>query len=239
MMNTNRTVVSRRSRPAKEPLSHELIVQTAYRLLKDEGMSGMSMRKVAKALDTGPSSLYVYVKNLQELSAFVLDHGMGELRYPDGAGVPWQERLFDVLTAYLHLLFEHPGLAELALTTLPMGEHSLRLTETILSALAEGGIRTTAAAWGVDLILFYVSSVAFEHVSWKKQGTDQLASIKASYQSADPARYPQITALGETLFSGDTSTQDRFRWGLQVILQGILQTQNEKGAEHHERQNGS
>nr|WGD96985.1 hypothetical protein P5627_14030 [Bacillus safensis] len=37
----------------------------------------MSMRKVAKALDTGPASLYVYVNNFQELSAYVLDYGLG------------------------------------------------------------------------------------------------------------------------------------------------------------------
>ena len=52
MNNSNRRIISRRSRPAKEPLSRELIVKTAYELLKEQGLEGMSMRKVAKALDT-------------------------------------------------------------------------------------------------------------------------------------------------------------------------------------------
>ncbi|MEJ9251578.1 TetR/AcrR family transcriptional regulator, partial [Bacillus thuringiensis] len=47
------TTNSRRSRPAKEPLSKEIIVKTAYNLLESEGISGLSMRKIAKVLDTG------------------------------------------------------------------------------------------------------------------------------------------------------------------------------------------
>lgn len=110
MMKPTRTVISRRARPAKEPLSHELIVKTAYTLLKEEGLSGMSMRKVAKALDTGLSSLYVYVKNFQEQSAYVLDYGFGQLELPESGDRSWKERLFDALETYLWLLDEHPGL---------------------------------------------------------------------------------------------------------------------------------
>ncbi len=227
-MNPKRTIVSRRDRPAKVPLSHELIVTTAFELLKAEGMPGMSMRKVAKALDTGPSSLYVYVKNLQELNSYVLDHGLGQLVLPDSGEGTWKEKLFGCLDAYLMLLFEQSGLAELSLTTIPTGANSFRLTEYILSALHEGGVRSTSAAWGVDLFLFYVSSIAFERASWKKHGTEQMSAIKESFQSADPVNYPLIASLKEEMFSGDTASRERFRWGLEVILRGILQTQDHK-----------
>lgn len=226
MTNPNRTIVSRRARPAKEPLSRELIVQTAYSLLKEEGMPGMSMRKVAKALDTGPSSLYVYVKNLQELNAYVLDYGLSQLSWPSSVGGSWKDKLFGILDAYLTLLYEQPGLAELSLTTLPVGDNYLRLTEYILSSLHEGGVQSRSAAWGVDLFLFYVSSVAFEQTTWKKNGGMQMSVIKESFLSADPARYPLIAVLKEELFSGDTASKERFRWGLEVILQGILQTRS-------------
>jgi AcrR family transcriptional regulator len=226
MKNSNRIIVSRRARPAKEPLSLELIVKTAYSLLKDEGMTGMTMRKVAKALDTGPSSLYVYVKNLQELNAYVMDYGLGQLELPASGEGSWKDSLFGALDAYLILLYEQPGLAELSLTTLPMGINFLRLTEYILAALHEAGIRSRSAAWGVDLFLFYVSSVAFEQTSWKKHGSMQMSVIKESFLSADPVRYPLIASLRGEMFSGDAATKERFRWGLEVILQGILQTRD-------------
>ncbi|MBB6731546.1 TetR/AcrR family transcriptional regulator [Cohnella zeiphila] len=225
MMNPNRKIVSRRARPAKEPLSHELIVRTAYSLLKEEGMSGMTMRKVAKALDTGPSSLYVYVKNLQELNAYVMDYGLGSLEWPAPWEGPWKSRLFDALESYLMLLYEQPGLAELSLTTLPMGDNFLRLTEFILSTLQEAGIQSRSAAWGADLFLFYVSSVAFEQTSRDKHGGQQMPVVKETFLSADPVRYPLIAGLKGEMFSGDIESKERFRWGLEVILQGLLQTQ--------------
>lgn len=220
-MKPNRVIKSRRDRPAKEPLSHELIIKTAYELLKDEGMTGMSMRKVAKALDTGPSSLYVYFKNLQELSSHVLDYGLGQLLLPDSDAGSWKEKLFGALDAYLMLLCEHPGLAELSLTTLPMGNNYLRLTEYILAALDETGIRSRSAAWGVDLFLLYVSSVAYELTSRIKNEGIQITVVKDLFLSADPVRYPLIASLKGEMFSGDIETKERFRWGLEVILQGI------------------
>ncbi len=81
MNNDNRS--SRRSRPAKDPLSKERIIKEAYLLLTNEGINGLTMRKVAKALDTGASSLYVYVKNSEELCSYVLDYSLSDITFPN------------------------------------------------------------------------------------------------------------------------------------------------------------
>ena len=110
MNNPTRIITSRRARPAKEPLSKELIVKTALALLKNEGMPGFSMRKIAKALDTGPSSLYVYVQNLQELSAYVLDYGLDKVLLSEAEDELWNKRLLDTLDWYLMILYNRPAL---------------------------------------------------------------------------------------------------------------------------------
>ncbi|MES9766721.1 TetR/AcrR family transcriptional regulator [Bacillus altitudinis] len=219
-------MISRRARPAKEPLSRELIVKTAYELLKEHGIEGMSMRKVAKALDTGPASLYVYVNNVQELSTYVLDYGLGQMVYPDSKDSTWKEQLFDLLHTYFLLLFEKPGLAEISLSTIPQGTNFLQLTEHLLAALHEGGIKSTSAAWGVDLLLLYVSSVAYEKVSWKKQGSSQISDTKKAFLQADKTQFPFIHRVKEEMFAGDTVSMERFRWGIDVILYGIQQEDN-------------
>ncbi|MGE7879737.1 TetR/AcrR family transcriptional regulator [Peribacillus muralis] len=221
METSNRKIISRRNRPAKEPLSHDLIVRTAYELLKEQGISGMSMRKVAKALDTGPSSLYVYVKNFQDLSSLVLDYGLGKLVLPDPKEVSWKENLFGALNAYFLLLYEEPGLAELSFSTMPRGTNFLRLTEYILTTLQNGGVKSRSAAWGVDLLLLYVSSVAYEHTFKKKHGNMQISDLKETFQSADPVLFPILFSLGGEMFSGDTKSMERFHWGLEVLLHGI------------------
>ncbi|MNI72801.1 hypothetical protein D3C73_1287610 [compost metagenome] len=64
MINPNKTIISRRTMPAKGPLSTEIIIMTALNLLNKEGLKGPSLRKMAIVLDTGPASFYVYVDNL-------------------------------------------------------------------------------------------------------------------------------------------------------------------------------
>ena len=43
----------------KERLTVERIVDTAMELMAEKGYDAVSMRSIAKALDTGPASLYV------------------------------------------------------------------------------------------------------------------------------------------------------------------------------------
>jgi AcrR family transcriptional regulator len=48
---------SRRERPAKPPLSRAWIVSTTLDIVRREGLSKATMRRVAGELDTGPASL--------------------------------------------------------------------------------------------------------------------------------------------------------------------------------------
>lgn len=218
MDNTNRIIISRRTRPAKDALSREIIVKTAFELLATEGLSGMSMRKIAKHLDTGASSLYVYVKNIQELYSYVVDYGLKDVILPEGRPNSWKSELVSLLNSYLNVLYTSPGVAELALTTIPIGPYSLAINEYILACLQAGGAQAKSSAWGADMLLLYVTSVAFEQSSREQKGMT-LQSIRDSYQSLDAVKYPMLIRLNEEMFSGD---EERFQWGLEVILQGIL-----------------
>ncbi|MEK8128293.1 TetR/AcrR family transcriptional regulator [Paenibacillus filicis] len=222
MNTTHRTIVSRRARPAKEPLSQEVIVKQAFLLLREEGISGLTMRKVAKTLDTGASSLYVYVKDLQELSSYVLDYALASVKLPDSDSEEWKNNLFAALISYQQVLYKDPGVAELALTTMPLGPHSLALSEYLLKQLAASGMQAASAAWGLDLLLMHVTSSAFEHVSWAKNEKRSFTLMKEAYLSADASQFPFIHSHKNELFSGDASNNERFLWGMEVILQGIL-----------------
>ncbi|MGA3882577.1 TetR/AcrR family transcriptional regulator, partial [Bacillus pumilus] len=76
--------------------------------------------------------------------------------------------------------------------------------ERILAALNEGGIKSTSAAWGLDLLLLYVSSVAYEKFSWKKHDSSQISDIKKTFHDSDKTRFPFIHSVKEEMFAGDT-----------------------------------
>ncbi|MCM3025030.1 TetR/AcrR family transcriptional regulator [Bacillus ginsengihumi] len=222
-MNNFENVNNRRTRPAKPPLSLDIIIKTAYKLLSENGISGMSMRKIAKALDTGPASLYVYVKNYQKLSAYVLDYGLREVKLVENDTVYWKDAIINILKSYFKVLVETPGLAELALTTPPNGMNSMDINECLLKYLQTGGISKRGAAWGIDILLLYVSSLSFERTRRSKKDND-LDDMVALYNKVDVSKYPMIGMLKSELFSGEGD--ERFSWGIEVILQGLLTMQN-------------
>ena len=116
---------SRRNRPAKPALTREGIVSTAVEILRSEGLQKLTMRRLALELDTGPASMYVYVRNTAELHAAVLDTLLGVVDLAENSSGTWQARLERVLTSYTAVLFDHPGLAQSALVS-PTQRSSLR-----------------------------------------------------------------------------------------------------------------
>jgi AcrR family transcriptional regulator len=213
---------SRRERPAKPALTREGIITTAVGLMRAEGLERVTMRRLATELDTGPASLYVYVRNTAELHAAVLDELLGtvELRPRKGN---WQDRLVRVLTSYTKVLFEHPGLAQSALVARPSGTNYLNLVEAVLGLLAEGGIPGGQAAWGLDLLLQTATATAAEHQTETSQEDWDL--LAAAVRDATKATHPNIAALGPQLLAG--SGPDRLIWAFHVVINGTRTTPRE------------
>ncbi|MEU7057265.1 TetR/AcrR family transcriptional regulator C-terminal domain-containing protein [Streptomyces sp. NPDC046197] len=214
---------SRRERPAKPALTREGIVAAAVAVLRAEGLEKVTMRRLAQELDTGPASLYVYVRNTAELHAAVLDELLGTVGPPSAEG-SWRDRLEGLLTAYTAMLFEHPGIARSALTARPSGPHYLNLIETLLVLLAEGGVPPAQAAWGVDLLLQHATATAAEHSGRDASGSvqDEWDALTRALHGASERTHPHIAALAGPLLSG--TPEDRLSWGLRTLINGIERT---------------
>ncbi len=218
----NRVPVSRRERPAKPALTRQGIIDAALVILHDEGMNKVTMRRIATALDTGPASLYVYVRDTEDLHAQILDALLAPIAGAVPAAGTWRDRLKALLSSYRDVLFRHPEIARMALSTQPTGPNYLALGDAILGLLGEGGVSDRAAAWGLDLLLLYPTAVAVEHSNQKSstQKADDLTVLAAQIAIVDAARYPHVARLGDELVSGDGVA--RADWAFHVLLDGIL-----------------
>ena len=216
-----RHVESRRGGPVKKPLSRDAIVTEALRQLTSNGIEGMSIRKVATALDTGPASLYAYVEDLNELHALVLDRALAKVNLRDAANASWRERLQGVLKSYGRVLIASPGLAQLALSTIAVGPNALRITDKLLALLEEGGVELATGAWAVDLLMLYVTAIVTE----RSNGVDPAApegAVARAVAAVSERDYPRVYAARVQLLSG--TGEERFAWALEVFLRGILRT---------------
>ncbi|MEU3043102.1 TetR/AcrR family transcriptional regulator [Streptomyces diastaticus] len=224
-MSARREPVSRRERPAKRALSRRWIVDTAVAVMRAEGLEKVTMRRLAKELDTGPASLYVYVAGTAELHAAVLDALLGEVDLTaDGAGDGWREQLRAVVTSYTLVLFAYPQLARSALVARPGGENYLRLVERLLDLLSRSGAGREQVAWGVDKLLQDATATAAEQSAREGDpaAEDEWGAAVRALSEASEATYPAIVAHMPALVGG--AAEDRFRWGFDVLVNGISGT---------------
>ncbi|WP_020662169.1 TetR/AcrR family transcriptional regulator [Amycolatopsis benzoatilytica] len=213
---------NRRERPAKPALSREGIVATALAIVRDEGTERITMRRLAKELDTGPASLYVYIRDTDELHAAVLDELLGQVAAP--ATGPWRSRLWTVISTYRDILYAYPGLARVALVTPLTGPNYLKTVDTVLGLLAEAGIPAAQAAWTVDLLLLVATASAVEHGTRATSPTADQAhdTLAETVRSISPRTHPHIAAAGENLLSGDGDA--RSQWAIDTLLNGARTT---------------
>src|SRR3984893_2349238 len=137
MVSRTRPIVSRRERPAKPALTRAGIVAAAVAVMQAEGLDKVTMRRLARELDTGAASLYVYVRNTAELHAAMLEQLLGQVDLsPVTAPGDWRNGPITVLASLSYILLGQPGGAPSVLVTRPAGPAYLSLAEGILALLS-------------------------------------------------------------------------------------------------------
>lgn len=217
----SRQIISRRGRPAKALLSRDAIVSTALDLLNKDGLPGLSLRRVAAALDTGAASLYVYIANLDELYSLMLDQALGAVKQPIAADRSWRDRLKDYLAEYLGVLAERPGLAQVALSAVATGVNSLKIWEVLLGLLKEGGVGEARLVAGVDMLLLHTATIAAEEGNRQAVAQD-INQGQSALADASAAQFPLVTTLFQQGAFSPENDDDRFRWAIDVIIDGLL-----------------
>jgi AcrR family transcriptional regulator len=213
---------STRDRPAKPPLSEDLIVETALKILREEGLDAVTMRRVATELDTGPASLYVYIGGRDELRWAMLERvaGIVPLDEPDPAR--WREQVHALLTGWLRAMEAHPGIANVAVGNPPTTERTLQGGEYLLAVLLAGGITPRDAAWALDILPLITTAVAVETAVHIERGHTEEATVArmaAAFSQLSPERFPNIIEHVSLLTSG--TGDERFRFAIDVFLDGL------------------
>jgi AcrR family transcriptional regulator len=107
-----RTVTADRGDGDRErrPLSRERIQASALRIVADEGLPALTMRRLAEDLEVWPTALYHHVADKGALIQLVLDGALAELEVPDDQ-VPWQDWYRSWAHNLRAVLLTYPGLA--------------------------------------------------------------------------------------------------------------------------------
>ena len=213
-----------RSRGGKAPLSRDAVVNAAVACLAEGGSGALTMRGVARKLQTGPSSLYAHVANQNELCSLVLNKVAASVPLiPDGIeGAAAAEA---ILLGYERALMRTPGAAGIALHTVPAGEASLDLFERMLRALDEAGVSQEQSFYAGDALMLLVTASVAEHDSRLMGGGDvDGGAWYSDLLASSPVRRPYMESLFTWMHSqegGTHATDPGVQWAVRVFLKGL------------------
>jgi AcrR family transcriptional regulator len=217
---------STRDRPAKKPLSEAAIVDAALALTQAEGFDAVTMRRIAAELDTGAASLYVYVKNRDELLWAMFDRAAGDalpLAAPDPER--WREQVHDLLGNFLKTLESYPGLAGALPVGPPATDNALAGAENLLGVLLAGGITPQDAAWACDILALIVTATATEadvrRVAEVGADLEEVVDrARDTFAKLPAERFPMLVSHVAEMTAGDGD--DRFRFAIDTFLDGLV-----------------
>jgi AcrR family transcriptional regulator len=212
--------------PSREPLTREVIVDAAIRVLDAVGMEGLSMRRVAEELGTGAGSLYWHVRNKEELFQLVFERVTGELPLPEPDPSRWKEQLTDLANEMRDRLKAHRDVARISLGRIPMGPTLAVFSEWLFSLLKPVGIPDEVIAYVGDLFGLYAGAYVFEESlgvsspSGEKLDPDEVFAMFREYMESLPAdRFPHTRAAVDLLLAG--GWDERYDFGVDLMLRGL------------------
>jgi AcrR family transcriptional regulator len=216
---TSTSDVKPRQRGPKALLSREAIVLAALGALREGGPAALTMRGLATRLDTGPASLYAWVRNQRELHVLVLDAIASEAEPPHASDPP-DRQLVALLLDYGLRLSAYRGAAQLALTAQPTGPAYLDLLERCLGLLDQLGIPETQAAPGLDtLVLLITATIAEQDTRETGEGPESIPDLYDAAIAIDPNRRPRLAAGAALMRTLDG--RDLLRESIRTFLRGL------------------
>ncbi|GAA5100581.1 mycofactocin system transcriptional regulator MftR2 [Nocardia iowensis] len=128
-------------------LSESEIVEAALRVVREDGVEKLSMRRLSRELGVSPMAPYYYVADKRELLDLVATAALTGVRTPPPESGPWQYRLRDLIDQIDDKLRKHPGLGDVLIEQM-LGKQ-LDLIAAIMEILFEAGFtdRNVLAAY--------------------------------------------------------------------------------------------
>ena len=211
-----------RERPPRGPkptLSLDVVVAAAIAVIDAEGLSALTMTRVAERLDVTTMAIYRYVPGKNELIDLAIDAALGPP--PASGNGTWRIEIARWARASLARLEERPWRLEWAQHRVPIGPNWLGWLDSGLGALAGSGLAATEMINAVMLVDGHVRATA--QLSAGAAATQRWAQdFRTVLESAlGDARYPSLTRVAEAGGFSRPAEETPFEFGLERLLDGI------------------
>jgi AcrR family transcriptional regulator len=204
-----------------DALSRERIVAAAVEILDVDGDDGLTFRRLAGHLRTGPGAIYNHVANKSELLTAATDAVLAAAMTADAADD------VDMVRAVALVVFDtidaHPWVGT-QLSRVPSHPAMLRILEPIGRQVQALGVAEADQFTSVSALLAYILGASGQNAANARMlpdtdRTDFLTSVSVGWANLDPAEYPFTRHIAQQLPGHDD--REQFLAGIDLILAGI------------------
>jgi AcrR family transcriptional regulator len=202
---------------ARERLTRTKVVDAALRVMDEEGLDALSMRRLGRELGVEAMSLYNHVHDKDDLLESVCERVMAEFDFPEPAQ-DWIETGRKAARSWRRLLKAHPNVISLfAERTKPFtNPESLKPMEFALKVLKEGGLSDKEALMAFHAFGGYIQGFVMMELGQMWRPSDQLEPMSGF----DADEFPCVAAAMPYMSGKDVDEQ--FEFGLDLMMRGLV-----------------
>jgi TetR/AcrR family transcriptional regulator, tetracycline repressor protein len=186
------TVQSARKRGvrAEVPITRDVIVTTAFRLIEERGLEQFSMRSLATELGVFPATLYWHVGDRSQLLGMVEFLWIEQVELPDHL-TDWREWMAELARRYRRNAFAHPNVARLTSLERARNNESLVIPDAIIGTLAGMGLGDQMVH-AYNTLMGAVRGFVVMELAPRAE-PDAAVDVETDLRSLDAERFPHIT----------------------------------------------
>ncbi|MFQ6392451.1 TetR/AcrR family transcriptional regulator [Nocardia sp. KC 131] len=200
--------------PRPRSLTPTAIAAAALAVIDRDGLSGLTMRAVAKELHMATMALYRYVPDRDGLEALVVEEIFQVIDMSPPPQRDWRDRAAALLTRMRDAAMAHPDAVPLVLRHRQSSVGSLAWIEAMLAVLTEGGLtgrdRVIAQRTLIGFLLGFLQNA--HYASLAGTGTADMSNLSTQ-------DYPHLALTAAD--ARKVSAADEFRGGLEIVLRGL------------------
>ena len=202
------------------PLSRDRILTAALALADDEGLTALSMRKVAARLDVEAMSLYNHIANKADIIDGITDQVAGEIELPT-PDFDWKGQMRTRSQSAHRVLMRHPWAAALFQQGRKPGPHMMSYLDATLGCLMAVGFSPAQADHARNTIDNHVYGFTLQRLTRPTRTREIARLAKRDLKDIPKDRFPSLHKRTESLAAATSPEADDFDFGLDLILDGL------------------
>jgi AcrR family transcriptional regulator len=208
--------------PGRPPIPVHRIVDAALQVIDEQGLGALSMRSLAKHLNSSTATLYRHFPTRAALVQSVIDRVLGEVDVDteNFRGLNWRQGCEKIAHDIFGAFSRHRQTALLLADHTPVGPNSAAVRERTLAVLIDGGFEVTVAARTGAMIAHLILGFAIQFGGERETTAADREAFRKAIHDMDLSRFPATAAVKQAHWRPTTVDQE-FEFALQMVLDGL------------------